>query len=71
MSVRDSTVYNRWMEFDGIGGNFKLVLPVVTTWQINEFCRWEQKQVPVINISKWCNEFQALCVVHIAYVELV
>jgi len=67
------------MEFkriDAAGGNFSLIVlnflePVITARQINEFPRWKQKQVTITNISKCNSEFQALCGVCIAYVELV
>jgi len=63
-------------EFDAAGGNFSLLVlnflePVLTVRQIDEFPRWEQKQVTITSVSKCNNEFQALRSVCIAYVQLV
>jgi len=49
-------------EFDTAGGNFSLIVlnflePVITARQIDEFPRWEQKQVIVTNLSKCNTEF--------------
>jgi hypothetical protein len=46
-------------EFNAAGGNFSLLVlnflePVLTARQIDEFPRWEQKQVTIMSVSK-CN----------------